>query len=174
MSLTWNEYQQFYKSKYGSSSKQIVSNNYRKYQHGLKRGYERSLSPRARSPKALNFNKVMENLPSTRHYKQEKLNALKLNDRKSPTRGWGASSPQKGKERHELMNRCGPKAFLDPKNEGYPVMDALRNTNGKCEYRCEGIQSAYNRSKQYHQPTITAKAQHLGEQMCGWKPKSKN
>jgi len=94
------------------------------------------------------------------------------NGRGSPTRGWGAASSQRGRERHELLAKCGAKAFFDAKEEKFPVMPALRYDN-KCEYACEGIQAAKNRACQYKYYDIAAKAQALGKRQCGFPPNQK-
>lgn len=100
-------------------------------------------------------------LPKSRQYKRRQVAALKSEEgRGSPTRGWSGRSPQRGRERHDLLKKCGKKCFLEPKNEGYPVCAALRTGQG-CDYDCGGIQSAYNRSRQYKNQTVATRAQRL-------------
>lgn len=109
---------------------------------------------------------IKKTLPKSRQYKSKSLERIIKADssRKSPTRGWLASSPQKGRERHEIYDKCGSTCFLRPQDEGFPVCPALRTTKGKCGVSCAGVQSAINRSRQYDYPDITAKAEKLKKQ----------
>jgi hypothetical protein len=165
--MNWNEYRKDYVKKHGSTSIQELSDNYNKYKS--------KKSPK-KSPKkiqSLNYEKIRSTMPVTRKYKIQQLEKVMKNKnepRGSTTRGWQASSPQKGTERHELKKRC-PDAFLDPEHEKYPVMAALR-VNDRCEVSCVGVQSAINRACQYNKLDIAEKAQKLGEQHCGFKHKS--
>ena len=155
--MDWNEYRSYHKQKHGSTNVQQLSTDYTKYKSKGKSLYRKD---------------ILANIPETRKSKIKSLKKLKYGEgRGSPTRGWAASSPQKYSERHLLNAKCGNQAFLDPDNEKYPVMNAMRNTN-KCEYVCQAIQSAKNRSCQYNQFDIANKAQKLGEKECGWAPKS--
>lgn len=82
--------------------------------------------------------------------------------RRSPTRGWKRASPQRGTARHKMMEKCGAKCFLDPANEGFPICK-----KGSCNIDCRGVQSAYNRARQYHREDIASKARsHLLSNMC--------
>ncbi len=162
--MNWNEYQQYHKQKFGVSTKKELSQDYNAYKMGKKLA----------SPIKLNLNKVKQNLPESRKYKHanlEKVSKNKNEGRGSPTRGWAAAVSSPGRERHDLKAKCGNAAFLIPEEEKYPVMNALRNTGGKCEYVCEGISAAKNRSCQYNRPDIAEKANKLGAQHCGWSPK---
>jgi len=69
----------------------------------------------------------------------------------SRTAGWREAAPKRGKQRQEVLKRCGKDAFLEPHRLGYPVMGL------DCRYDCRGIQSAYQRARQYHnEPTANA------------------
>jgi hypothetical protein len=112
-------------------------------------------------------------MPESRVYKTKQLQRISQNryeGRGSPTRGWAAMSPQRGRERHELKQKCGDAAFLDPQHEKYPIMGATR-AGGGCHVSCQAVQSAYNRSCQYKHFDIAKKAQHQGEKSCQWSPR---
>lgn len=174
--MNWNDFQTYHKKKYGVSTKREISDAYVKYKKGSpKRSPAKSpkrspaKSPK-RSPKALKLEKIQASLPKSRKAQHKNLEKLIKNadePRGSRTRGWKAMSPQRGMERHELKMKCGDKAFLDPKNEKYPVMPALR-VNDNCEYDCSGLVSAKVRSCLYHNNDIAEKSQKLGEKNCGW------
>lgn len=161
--MDWHTYRTYHKEKFGTTTYAKLSADYTKQKPKSQR------SPQ-RSPKKLNLDKVKKNLPMSRKYKHAALDRVirhKSEGRGSATRGWAAASPQKSTERHNLKQVCGNQAFL-AENEKYPVMNALRNTGGKCEYVCEAIQSAKNRSCQYDRPDVAAKANKLGVKHCGW------
>lgn len=127
-----------------------------------------SMSPR-RSPgvaKEASLSKTYKSLPKSRQQRRRQVASLKPGEgRGSPTRGWGGRggrAPQRGRERHELMDKCGKKCFLEPENEGYPVCAALRTGQG-CRYNCGGLQSAYNRARQYKNRTVATRAGNLLE-----------
>jgi hypothetical protein len=83
-----------------------------------------------------------------------------LEGRGMKTRGWAARAPTKGKERHQLHAECGDKCFLNPEQEKFPICASPRTTGGKskCEIDLGGLQSAYNRAKQYGYVEEAAKA----------------
>lgn len=71
----------------------------------------------------------------------------------SPTRGWHLEAPQRGHERHELAQVC-PECFLNRETEGFPICPKLEIGNQtKNQTQClpmrQGIQSAYNRARQW-------------------------
>src|SRR4029079_15298383 len=140
----WNTFRNQYKQKHGTTSIKELSREYTK----------------------LTLTNVKKHLLSPRRAKLNKLKGLKKTGRGKVVRGWAASAPQKGTERHLLKQKCGNKAFLLPEREAYPVMDALRNTNAKCVYRCEALNAAKNRARQYHHPAIANKADRLLNQHC--------
>lgn len=165
--MNWNEYKTYHREKYGSSSRHDLSRDYNAYktkEHGHR-------SP-TRHNEHVNYEHVLATMPQSRHYKTRQLQHVAKNryeGRGSPTRGWAAMSPQRGRERHELKAKCGNRAFLEPENEGFPVMSASRVGEG-CHYNCKGIQSAYNRANQYKHFDIARKAENLGRTHCGWSP----
>ncbi len=78
------------------------------------------------------------------------------------TKGWADLAPKPGKQRAELLNRCGSKAFLIPKEKKYPIIAK----SGPCKVDCRGVQSAYNRARQYHHQDIANKAQNIKNKYC--------
>ncbi len=155
--MNWNEFRTDYVKRHGTTSTQELSDNYAKYKRS--------------SP---NYEKIRATMPATRKYKIQQLEKVMKNRNKgrgSPTRGWDSMSPQKGTERHLLKEKCGNKAFLMPEEEKFPVMPALR-VSDKCEYSCQGINSAIVRACQYNYLDVAEKAQKLGEKHCGFRQKS--
>jgi hypothetical protein len=109
--------------------------------------------------------KEYSKIPYSRRMKKKKLLSQIKKQRSginkgSRTRGWGASSPQKGRERYALKAKCGNKCFLEPSSYKYPVC------NKNCKYDCRGIISAKVRSRQYHNQRIASKAQNLQTKYC--------
>ena len=85
--------------------------------------------------------------------------------RGSATRGWSAIKPQHGKERHELKKECGDKCFLKPETEQFPICPKLTSSDFKCKIDRRGLQSAYNRARQYKYENIANTAKKLLNQM---------
>ena len=103
--------------------------------------------------------KVLKKIPKTRKSKVRSLKAMKkFEGRGERTRGWRATAPQKGKERHELKGKCRDKCFLLPGEEKFPVCPSLRYTNGKCQVDCRGVTAALVRARQYGYPEVAKKA----------------
>lgn len=75
---------------------------------------------------------------------------------KSRTRGWVKASPSKGKQRHEMKKRYGSKCFLEPENEKYTICK-----KNSCEIDERGVQSAYNRARQYKNKKVAEKARRM-------------
>jgi hypothetical protein len=74
--------------------------------------------------------------------------------RRNATRGWKREQP--GFHQKTLMlKRCGRKCFLGPA-KSFPI--CKKNT---CKISRKGVQSAYNRARQYHHKKISLKAKHL-------------
>lgn len=128
-------------------------------------GKKRRKSPNV--AKQISGKELAKTVPRIRKYRRMQLRASQKEGegRGSPTRGWVNRAPQKGRERHTLMNKCGKKCFLGP-NESYPVCAALRTGQG-CKYDCGGVQAAYNRSRQYGKQPISRKAKNLLKKECG-------
>jgi len=165
--MNWNEYRTDYVKRHGKTSIQELSENYAKY----RKSAITKKSPR-KSPKPLNIKKMIASTPKSRNYKIEKAKSLKIGEaRGSRTRGWDLASPQRGTERSTLLKTCGERAFLLPEEKKFPVMPALRVSN-KCEYSCQGIQSAKQRACAYNYLDVAEKAQKLGEKHCGFEHKS--
>ncbi len=86
----------------------------------------------------------------------------------NPSYGWSLRSPQKGRERHTLMSKCGSACFLLPKKEGFPVC-AKYDLNPKCSVDCGGVLSAYRRARQYKNEDVAKSAKSLAKRIkCSW------
>jgi len=114
--------------------------------------------------------KVLTMLPSSRRAKKSKLRKViksvqRGEGRGSRTRGWAAMSPQRGRERNELMAKCGAKCFLLPELKKFPVCSALRVGEG-CKFNCKGILSAKIRARQYKYPEVAQLAKNLEKLHC--------
>ena len=114
---------------------------------------------------------ILKTLPKTRKAgiaRTEKLiKSAERNERRgSRTRGWSALAPQRGKERNELMKKCGEKCFLIPKEKKFPVCAATRVKGLECKYDCRGIASAKIRAKQYKYPEVAKLAEQLEKMYC--------
>ena len=71
----------------------------------------------------------------------------------SATRGWRKAAPSPGVERQIMKAKCGNSCFLQPATLGFPICPY-----GKCSPVCKGVQSAYNRARQYRYPLVAAQA----------------
>ena len=117
--------------------------------------------------------KTLVSLPKTRISKINKLlKEIKQSAQPcgSVTRGWSAMSPQRGKERSVLFDKCGKNCFLEPENLGYPICPALRLSN-HCKVNCKGLVSAKIRASQNHNDFVLGKANYLIEKTCKKKNK---
>lgn len=129
-----------------------------------KKSYEKT--KRMRVAKQQPLSQTLKTVPKSRKTKREKLqNEIKRKNqgRGRPTRGWGAAMPQKGKERHELREKCGTRCFLNPP-EGYPVCASLRTGQG-CKIDCRGVTAARIRAAQWNNRSVYRKASAL-EKKC--------
>ena len=79
--------------------------------------------------------------------------------RGSATRGWHKAAPYTRKQRMRMMTRCGNKCFLGP-NMSFPVC-----TKGTCKINKKGVQSAYNRARQFKRTRIASKAKSMLKRM---------
>jgi hypothetical protein len=90
--------------------------------------------------------------------------------RHSATRFWGSVFPENGLPRHELLDECGPKCFISPGNEAYPICTDLdveaSNPAAQCWPMKQGIQAAFNRSHQYKHSGIADVAEDLRSHEC--------
>lgn len=118
--------------------------------HSLKRSLKRT--PKSRKVKRSKIRKLIKK-------------SLTREGRGSCVRGWAVMSPQKGKERHELLHKCGKKCFLDPKNEMFPICAATRERKG-CKVDCKGLLSAKVRAKQFKYEDIAKLAERLEKKLC--------
>lgn len=176
--MNWNEYRTDYVKKHGSTSVEELSKSYAKYKKSSQKSPRKSpsrkspakKSPRKSPQKSPNFEKIRASMPATRKYKIQQLEKVMKNRNEgkgSPTRGWQAESVQTTTERKELLEHCGEKAYLLPKEKKFPVMPALR-VSKDCQYSCEGISSSKNRACQYGYLDVAEKAQKLGEKHCNF------
>lgn len=111
-----------------------------------------------------------------RHFRttMKKLAAKKksLRRSKSPTRGWAKVAPRRGSPRAALYNACGPKCFLmpnakRPSQSKFPVCKKCSGKRCSCKPDCRGIQSAYNRARQYKYNKVAARANRMLKEKCG-------
>jgi len=75
-------------------------------------------------------------------------------------KGWGNFKPKKGKERSKMLDKCGKKCFLIPKNQGFPIC------RKNCNFDCRGIIAAKIRAAQWKYPNIYNKAVLLQQKYC--------
>jgi hypothetical protein len=119
--------------------------------------------------KQRSLKETLENLPTSRKARRESLKKQikkKEEGRGSRTRGWAAAAPQRGKERHELMKKCGESCFLQPEDEGFPICAALREGQG-CAIDCRGVTSARVRAAQWGYDEVEKFAEELQKKKCG-------
>lgn len=88
------------------------------------------------------------------HTKTHKRGRGRGNGRGSATRGWKKQSPGKT-ERRVMLAKCGHKCFLGP-GMSFPIC-----TRGTCNINRKGVQSAYNRARQYKHSYVAYKAKKL-------------
>lgn len=96
---------------------------------------------------------------------------------KRDTESWTKRKPKSMGQRSELIERCGPKCFLNPETKKYPVCAKT----GGCDYDCDGIRAARNMTyivansgstgDEARARALSARdrAQRLGVEYCGWK-----
>ena len=82
----------------------------------------------------------------------------KKNGRGSATRGWSKLSPGTS-ERRTMKAKCGNKCFLGP-GISFPIC-----TKGTCTINRKGVQSAYNRARQYKYGLVAFRAKKLLKKM---------
>lgn len=80
--------------------------------------------------------------------------------KRSPTKGWKKSAPRKSSQRSRVKSRCGSRCFLLPRKLKFPICS--RNS---CKINRKGVQSAYNRSRQYGYTSVARKAKRLLNKM---------
>lgn len=114
--------------------------------------------------------RVLKTLSPSRRVKKSRLRKViksihRKEGRGSRTRGWAAMSPQRGRERNELLSKCGAKCFLLPKEKKFPVCSALRVGEG-CKFNCKGILSAKIRARQYKYNDVANLSEQLEKMHC--------
>ena len=81
--------------------------------------------------------------------------------KRSPvTKGWKNASPKGKKDRTNILNKCGPKCFLSPKNLKFPICTS------DCIMDCRGIAAAKIRASQYKYTSIRNRATVLYKNKC--------
>ena len=128
--MNWNEFRSYNKDK--GYSPQQMSKKYKAYKKGkvISSTKKTASLHKLIGTRELPIVQFLKSLPKTREYKSKQLLSVMthLSDgRGSPTRGWAATAPQRGSERHALMKTCGKSAFLLPESEGYPIMPGFKN-----------------------------------------------
>jgi hypothetical protein len=82
------------------------------------------------------------------------MTKTRKNGRGSRTRGWKLQNP--GYHQRTIMfEKCGKTCFLGP-NKSYPIC-----TKNTCTINMKGVQSAFNRARQFHHKNISRKANKL-------------
>lgn len=95
--------------------------------------------------------------------RREELEKGNARSKANPSYGWDLRSPQKGKSRHLLLDKCSSKCFLLPEREGFPVCTRYEITKPDCKFDCGGISTAYRRAKQYKYPQVARDAKALAK-----------
>lgn len=92
------------------------------------------------------------------------------NGRGAKTRGWALNEPHKGAERTQLFKTCGQECFLaEPEsvsnkgvvNVGFPICRRCVGKNCDCHIDPQGLQSAYNRARQWGHQNIADNARRI-------------
>ncbi len=76
---------------------------------------------------------------------------------KQVVKGAGWNPPKTKKGRKELLDKCGKKAFLEPSDLKYPVVQNQKT----CKIERQGVIAAKKRAAQYHHPELVEKADKL-------------
>lgn len=126
----------------------------------------RATSPRVARPRSVRASEYGY-LPPHLERKAEHLEKMEGEGRGSPTRGWSLRSPRRGRGRHQVMDTCGPKCFLLPEEEKFPICARCSARGCSCAIDCQGLQAAYNRAQQYKYPDVAEKARKMLKQKCG-------
>jgi len=167
--MDWNTYRKFHKAAHGTTTRDKLSKDYKKY--------NASLSKKSPSKsRNLPYKQILSSMPKTRVYRKHQLESVmkhKGEGRGSPARGWGAAAPQRGSERQALKKRCGNDAFLLPSSMGYPVMSMRASPKKPCKVQCQGVAAARNRACQYHKCDVAKKATKVGVKKCKWPKEQK-
>jgi hypothetical protein len=82
------------------------------------------------------------------------MSKTRKNGRGSATRGWQKEQPGYH-EKIMMFQKCGRKCFLGP-GKSFPI--CKKNT---CKIKKKGVQSAYNRARQFHNKKVSQKAKRL-------------
>jgi hypothetical protein len=116
-----------------------------------------------RSPvrKVKSSHKIKRSARKSPKVKRSARNTKRSVGRGGRTRGWRDISPARGKERTEMLKRCGAKCFLSPKIKGYPICAV--NT---CKPDCRGIIAAKVRSAQFKEKSVMALAKKMEKRFC--------
>jgi hypothetical protein len=134
-----------------------------------KRGYKMSQLSRVYSPKKnypIHNDKMLSPTELKKSYekRQAREKIRKANKKSgSPAKGWASLSPKKGKERREIMKKCGSSCFLSPKDDSFPICPkCLKGRDGKrrctCKPECRGVMAAKMRAKEWKYEQVVDKA----------------
>ena len=83
--------------------------------------------------------------------------------KKSP-KDWALEAPITPYQKEELIDRCGPKCFLELNVEDlgrskYPICKKCRQGHCDCHYDCRGLSEAYKQAKRVDDQLIADRAQ---------------
>lgn len=84
-----------------------------------------------------------------------------------PVRGWGAESPSKGSQRHQLKEKCGNKCFLIPESEGFPICPKCLEGKCTCAIDCRGLTAAKARAHKFKYENLYEAIDRLHKEKCG-------
>ena len=85
----------------------------------------------------------------------------KPSGRGSATRGWKEDAPKRGKEREELLSKCGDGCFLLPSELKFPICAACKMGKCDCTPDRRGVISARIRASQYGYSDVAARAKRM-------------
>jgi len=102
---------------------------------------------------------------------KEHLKNYKRNDTfkvdKSKNISWKEKKPHTKKERDELMEKCGPDAFLLPSRKKFPICNKITKEDKECSYNCRGLKAASSRAGEWGYKKVLKTSKRLtGELDC--------
>lgn len=77
-----------------------------------------------------------------------------------PSKGWKKISPRRISVRRQILQKCGPKCFLEPTKLKFPICDA------DCRIHCAGIDAASVRAGQFKYTKVLKKSKRLRRKLC--------
>jgi hypothetical protein len=104
------------------------------------------------------MDEMMEYFIETYDGKQDPYKVYKQVLKLHPSPEGGSWNPPKTKKgRKELLDKCGKRAFLEPSDLKYPVIQNSKT----CKVERQGVIAAKKRAAQYHHPELVEKADDL-------------